>query len=75
MTNKKKDDINAIYTNSSLSTPSVCEETGGRLKIGGPFWSAPIHDMMVVNEILRRLEANETPFPVPTSPRLTGLLT
>jgi hypothetical protein len=60
--NKKADDPNATFTNCSLSTPGVCEETGGRLKvfppppiicrspflaqIGGPFWSGPIHKLV-----------------------------
>jgi tRNA (guanine26-N2/guanine27-N2)-dimethyltransferase len=68
---------NIQYTNAHMTVPTVCEETGGRLKIAGPFWSAPLHDMVIVNELLRRLEANEglLPFPVPTKPRLTGLLT
>jgi tRNA (guanine26-N2/guanine27-N2)-dimethyltransferase len=70
---------NMTYTNAHVTTPSVCEETGGRLKIAGPFWSAPLHDMVIVNELLRRLEADDKeellPFPVPTRPRLTGLLT
>ena len=73
---------NMTFTNAFVTAPSVCEETGGRLKVAGPFWSAPLHDMVIVNELLRRLESEETkdsvsllPFPVPTKPRLTGLLT
>jgi len=76
---KSSDDSNLSFSNAYISTPSACEETGGRLKIGGPFWSAPIHDLDFVNEILRRLEADPQegllPHPVPTLPRLTGLLT
>ena len=30
---KNKHDVNATFTNSSLTTPIVCEETGGRLKV------------------------------------------
>lgn len=33
MTSKKRDDINCTFTNCSLTTPVVCEETGGRLKV------------------------------------------
>ncbi|CAE7518577.1 Trmt1, partial [Symbiodinium microadriaticum] len=72
---RKADDHNVTFTNESLSVPAVCEETGGRLKIGGPFWAAPIHDMTVVQELLRRVEEGDCPFPVPTKPRLGGLLT
>ena len=72
-------DKNVTYTNAHVTTPTVCEETNGRLKLAGPFWSAPLHDMTIVNEILRRLEADDSenllPYPVPTKPRLTGLLT
>lgn len=46
------------------------------MKLGGPFWSAPIHNVEIVNELLNRLETpNSTPYPVPTLKRLTGLLT
>jgi hypothetical protein len=30
---------------------------------------------VIVDELLRRLENNETQFPIPTLPRLTGLVT
>lgn len=60
----------------AVSTPRTCEETGGKMKLGGPFWSAPIHNVEIVNELLNRLETpNSTPYPVPTLKRLTGLLT
>lgn len=40
-----------------LTAPAVCEETGGNMKIGGPYWSDPIHSQEVVDELLRRVES------------------
>lgn len=33
VSSKNKKDVNATFTNASLTTPVVCEETGGRLKV------------------------------------------
>jgi tRNA (guanine26-N2/guanine27-N2)-dimethyltransferase len=60
-------------------TPAACEHCGGRLRLGGPIWSAPIHDQSIVDEVLQRIkEANANPdplFPVATAKRLIGILT
>ena len=32
-----------------ISAPVVCEETGGDMRIGGPYWSGPIHDQWVAD--------------------------
>lgn len=67
------------YTAPILSVPTVCEESGGRMKMGGPFWSDSIHDQTVIDELLRRVKGtinNQDPLhPVPTAPRLSGILT
>lgn len=67
------------YTANFDATPSVCEETGGRLKMGGPIWSAPIHDQAIVDEVLQRVtHANDHPdplYPVQTAKRIMGILT
>jgi tRNA (guanine26-N2/guanine27-N2)-dimethyltransferase len=44
------------YGASSLEVPAVCEESGGRWKVGGPFWGAPIHDQRMVDTILARVD-------------------
>jgi len=62
--------------------PLVCPETGGRMKVGGPIWSAPIHDQGIVDELLRRVaayslessSADGAPM-LMTQTRVTGLLT
>ena len=38
-----------------VSAPSHCEETGGKMRVGGPIWSAPIHSQEIIDELLRRL--------------------
>ena len=37
-----------------VTAPSVCPETGGAMKMGGPYWSAPIHDQETVDTLLDR---------------------
>jgi tRNA (guanine26-N2/guanine27-N2)-dimethyltransferase len=37
---------------------SVCQETGGALKIGGPIWLGPLHDQTVLKAALDRLGEN-----------------
>eukprot|EP00614_Pseudopedinella_elastica_P005243 CAMPEP_0172598562 /NCGR_PEP_ID=MMETSP1068-20121228/18596_1 /TAXON_ID=35684 /ORGANISM="Pseudopedinella elastica, Strain CCMP716" /LENGTH=636 /DNA_ID=CAMNT_0013398471 /DNA_START=37 /DNA_END=1947 /DNA_ORIENTATION=+ len=38
----------------------ACAETGGSFRIGGPMWTAPIHDQAWVGEALRDLEAHRS---------------
>eukprot|EP01041_Mallomonas_annulata_P001576 gene1576-3049_t len=47
------------FTGAVNTVPMICPETGGRMKIGGPFWSAPIHKQDVIDELLLRVEALE----------------
>ena len=51
-----------IYGGAVVSAPSVCEETGGPLKLGGPYWSGVLHDQWVVERwvgIVRRIPVKE----------------
>jgi tRNA (guanine26-N2/guanine27-N2)-dimethyltransferase len=68
-----------FFSGAVVTVPSQCEETASRMRVGGPFWSAPIHSQEIVDELLNRLvSSNENgsllPYPVPTISRLTGLL-
>ena len=59
---------------------SVCAETGGALKIGGPIWLGPLHDPTVLQTALDRLErpvaaAEPDMRFLATRERLFGLLT
>jgi tRNA (guanine26-N2/guanine27-N2)-dimethyltransferase len=68
------------FSASHVVVPSVCEETGGRMRMGGPFWGGPLHDQAVVDRILERVETGvlgsvELPFEVPTATRIKGVLT
>lgn len=67
------------YSAGVVRTPAVCEETGGKLKMGGPIWSAPIHDQEIVDELLTRVMQSisqpDEAHPVPTAKRLAGILT
>jgi tRNA (guanine26-N2/guanine27-N2)-dimethyltransferase len=77
---------NAGYTTPHIIAPAVCEETGGGMKIGGPFWTAPIHDQAIVDRLLARVSAigssssNSSSsaavgvFPVATVNRILGVL-
>ena len=69
------------FAPSPFVCPSVCEETGGKLIIGGPIWSDAIHDQDVVDTLLTRVSKvdqgiydDTTPCPIPTVKRLRGLL-
>ncbi|XP_013418215.1 tRNA (guanine(26)-N(2))-dimethyltransferase [Lingula anatina] len=55
--------------------PSVeehCVHCGHRHHIGGPVWTAPIHDVEFVNRILKRIQGN--PDALNTSQRIIGIL-
>ena len=69
------------FAPSPFVCPSVCEETGGRLTIGGPIWAEQIHDQAVVDTLLSRVSqadqgtnSDEVPYSIPTAKRLRGLL-
>ena len=36
--------------------PEVCQETGSRYLVGGPFWSGPLHDMDLVTSALQEIK-------------------
>ena len=65
--------------NNTIGVDGKCAETGKNFKIGGPFWTAPIHDLEVVDEAVKRVENprdyGQPHDPLPTSKRLHGLLT
>lgn len=51
---------------------SRCAECGGRFKIGGPIWGAPIHDPSFIDEMLGEVEKDSSTFA--TKPRIVGQL-
>ncbi|CAM9119035.1 unnamed protein product, partial [Discosporangium mesarthrocarpum] len=53
----------------------VCPQTGDKLKIGGPIWNPPIHNMDWVQSLLQRVERFKGPFPLSTKTRIHGMLT
>lgn len=64
------------YYGGVVDAPTTCPETGGRLRIGGPIWSAPIHCDQIVKELLSRLlPDSEFASHSATAPRLRGILT
>lgn len=67
ISSKKSEDPNATFTNCSLSTPSVCEETGGRLKV----YSPPTLDLSLSRLVVLFglvLSTAWSPHPQPPSP-------
>lgn len=66
---------NENYSGSHAPVASVCEQTSNQLKLGGPFWTAPLHHPAWVGEIIRRVGSNESPFLSSTKPRIIGMLT
>lgn len=51
---------NGNYQGSTGPTcPPVCPETGTGFRLGGPIWSAPMHDMEWVMEALNRAEEQQ----------------
>lgn len=61
---------NGHYSGATGPTcPPQCPETGSAFRVGGPIWSAPMHDMEWVLEALRRAEEEEPqkgPLALPT---------
>ncbi len=64
------------YVANTVTLPSKCTETGGNLKMGGPFWGECIHKQDVVDAILSRISADESsfPFPIATVKRMRAML-
>lgn len=51
---------NGHYSGATGPTcPPACPETGSHFRVGGPIWSAPMHDLEWVLEALRRAEEEE----------------
>ncbi|GAA5895558.1 hypothetical protein JCM8208_005267 [Rhodotorula glutinis] len=50
-----------------------CGECGGKFHIGGPMWSAPLHNQAFVKEMLEHVEENKKDFA--THERIKGMLT
>jgi len=78
-----KSNAGELYTGGVAQAPVTCPETGSAMKIGGPYWSAPIHDQNVVDELLRRVTYGDSsgmnncpllPFAVPTARRIRAVL-
>jgi tRNA (guanine26-N2/guanine27-N2)-dimethyltransferase len=70
---------NATYSAPHVTAPSICPDSGGGMKIAGPFWTDPIHDQLIVDTLLRRvmsIESNPTAalFPVATIQRIAGVV-
>jgi tRNA (guanine26-N2/guanine27-N2)-dimethyltransferase len=74
--------VGGTYGATILRLPS--DGDGDNMRIGGPFWSAPIHNQEVVDELLKRVEnyiaapkteGEEESYPIPTAKRLGGILT
>ena len=64
------------YSGAAVTAPSTCEETGGRMRVGGPIWSDPIHSQEVVDALLARAQpGGDFMSHTATQPRLFGLLT
>ena len=66
------------YAAARNTVPSSCVETGGRLVVGGPFWSDPIHDQDIVDTLINRID-EMTPLdhearPAATAKRMQGVL-
>lgn len=74
--NKKK---NGKGNNNNFDDMYIgcCQETGSTFKIGGPIWIGPLHDKVVINDALQRLD-HPGRYPdmkhISTSDRIYGLL-
>jgi tRNA (guanine26-N2/guanine27-N2)-dimethyltransferase len=47
---------NLLFYAAAIEAPAVCPETGSKMKIGGPFYAAAMHDKAVVEAILESIE-------------------
>lgn len=60
------------YTPTVTAIGQLCEHCNGRFNIGGPIWSAPIHDVEFVTQVIRHVEENKSLFG--TESRIIGML-
>lgn len=75
------------FSPAVVSAPVSCPTTGGRMKVGGPIWSDPIHSQDIVRELLFQISSrsiaqkfhakpNTTEYvPIASQKRLCKLLT
>eukprot|EP00359_Climacostomum_virens_P005239 CAMPEP_0204903304 /NCGR_PEP_ID=MMETSP1397-20131031/4171_1 /ASSEMBLY_ACC=CAM_ASM_000891 /TAXON_ID=49980 /ORGANISM="Climacostomum Climacostomum virens, Strain Stock W-24" /LENGTH=449 /DNA_ID=CAMNT_0052071913 /DNA_START=3693 /DNA_END=5039 /DNA_ORIENTATION=- len=61
-------------TINKWTAPTVCEECGSGLMLGGPIYSGPIHNKEFVDELLQSLEEHKLT-QLATESRLKGVLT
>lgn len=66
-------DGNTFHASRGPVVGTECDQCGGKYKMAGPIWSAPIHDRDVVLRIRERVSKTTTEFP--TKERLHGMLT
>ena len=73
-TNKSSQDIFGRSNDNEMRfAAGRCQECGGAFKMGGPFWSGPLHDMRFVSETLKYVNSNRNNFPA--FKRISALLT
>jgi len=68
------------YYPAPITNPTICPHTGGKMKMGGPYWGDPIHKQEIVDEILARVSEDDAhgplPFPAPaTKSRIKSVMT
>jgi tRNA (guanine26-N2/guanine27-N2)-dimethyltransferase len=59
---KSRDNNGKFGPGSGPPVNQTCDECGGHHKMGGPIWSAAMHDSSFVREMLAKLEANKDKF-------------
>jgi tRNA (guanine26-N2/guanine27-N2)-dimethyltransferase len=70
-TSNEKGERFGVATGPSTNGP--CEHCGHPLHVGGPFWSAPIHDADFLSRMLAHVKASESLYK--TQPRMVGMIT
>lgn len=73
-TTRRGNELN--FYGAPVTVPPVCEATGGKLRLGGPIWTDPIHRQDIVDELLERMQPGSSHAALSaTRPRLMGILT
>lgn len=62
------------FTAARFECPSACEHCGSRLAIGGPIWTAPIHDPVWVRELVDYISGLPESLYPNTRKRIIGVL-
>ncbi|GAA5859268.1 hypothetical protein JCM8547_008947 [Rhodosporidiobolus lusitaniae] len=85
--NDKPSAKNPIVVNTTYHVPSGppegttvreggrCGECGGKFTVGGPMWSAPIHNPTFISEMLSHISTPEHTQEFKTAERIKGMLT